>query len=226
MENSLLESLSTSDLFKDMTFQEIEDVLSNNVYKIDTYNKNDVFALTGNKINSLMIVIEGVLIARMVSNSGKYVQIDKITKGRIIAPAMIFASDNTFPVNVIPEDRVKVFFMHRDTFLKAMQNNEKLMFNFIRIVSDINKFLSKKIHSLSLKTIRGKLAEYIIQLSKMQGNTQDVIFPLTRQELADKFAIARQALSRSLSELEEDGLIEVRVKNIKIIDKTRLAKEE
>lgn len=226
MERNLLETISNSELFKDISSQEIEHILLNNSYKIGTYHKNDVFALAGDKVNYLMLVLSGALIARMVSNSGKHVQIDKITEGRVIAPAMIFASDNTFPVNVIPEDEVSVFFMHKDTFLKAMQDNEKLLFNFIRIVSDINRFLSQKIHSLSLRTIRGKLAEYILQLSEIQGKTQTVIFPLTRQELADKFAIARQALSRSLSELEEDGLIKVSAKSIMIIDKMRLADEE
>lgn len=226
MEENLLDTISGSELFKDITHQEIEDILLSNSYKVDTYRKNDVFALAGDKVNYLMIVLKGSLIARMVSNSGRFVQIDRISKGRVIAPAMIFASDNVYPVNVIPEDDVQVFFMHKDTFLKAMQSNAKLLFNFIRIVSDINRFLSKKIHSLSLKTIRGKLAEYILQLSKMQGDAQNVIFPLSRQELADKFAIARQALSRSLSELEEDGLIEVKAKSITILDKIRLAKEE
>ena len=226
MEENLLEIISNSELFKGITHQEIEDVLLSKSYRIGTYHKNDVFALARDKVNYLMIVLKGSLTARMVSNSGKYVQIDKITEGRVIAPAMIFASDNAFPVNVIPEDEVRVFFMHKDTFLKAMQDNEKLLFNFIRIVSDINRFLSQKIHSLSLRTIRGKLAEYILQLSETQENTQTVIFSLTRQELADKFAVARQALSRSLSELEEDGLIQVRAKSITIIDKMRLADEE
>ncbi len=223
MELDILDALSKSTLFENIKREEVESFLDKNTYRIKEYTKNDVLALAGDKVNHLIIVIKGELIARMVSESGKYIQIDNFSPGRIIAPAMLFATDDVFPVNVIPEEDASVFFMHKDTFLKAMHQNEKLLHNFIRIVSDINRFLSTKIHSLSLKTIRGKLAEYILVESKKQQSLNKITLPMTKQELADKFAVARQALSRSLSELEEEGLVSIRGREIKILDRERLS---
>ena len=222
----LIPILSQSDLFIGMSRIEIEDFLTDHTYKTNSYNKNDIFALAGNRVNHLMIVLKGSLIARMVSDSGKYIQIDKIDTGRVIAPAIIFATENTYPVNVIPEDNVSVFFMHKDTFLKAMNGNEKLLHNFIRIVSDINRFLSSKIHSLSLKSIRGKLAQYILKESEMQNKENTIRIKFTRQELADEFAISRQALIRSLTELEEEGFITIKGREITIRDRNALKNEE
>lgn len=224
--DELIKNLSQSDLFRGMKRVEIETFLEDNAFKIVKYTKNDVFALAGDKVNYLMLVLQGGLIARMVSESGKYIQIDKMEEGRVIAPAMLFATDNVYPVNVVPEGDAMVFFMHRDAFLRAMHRNERLLHNFIRIVSDINRFLSGRIHSLSLKTIRGKLAEYILQESKRQGNQATITLSMTKQELADKFAVARQALSRSLSELEEEGLITLKGKKIVILNESRLSAEE
>lgn len=116
--------------------------------------------------------------------------------------------------------------MHRDCFLSAMHRNEKLLHNFIQIVSDINHFLSTKIHSLSLKSIRGKLAEYILQESDKIGGENTIRLTISKQELADKFAVTRQALSRSLSELEDAGMIIVKGREITIINKGCLSKEE
>lgn len=223
MELDILDALSKSTLFENIKREEVESFLDKNTYRIKEYTKNDVLALAGDKVNHLIIVIKGELIARMVSESGKYIQIDNFSPGRIIAPAMLFATDDVFPVNVIHEEDASVFFMHKDTFLKAMHQNEKLLHNFIRIVSDINRFLSTKIHSLSLKTIRGKLAEYILVESKKQQSLNKITLPMTKQELADKFAVARQALSRSLSELEEEGLVSIRGREIKILDRERLS---
>lgn len=223
MKDSLINILSRSILFADIDITDIESFLDSNDYKIEQYTKNDVFALSGDRVNHLMLVLEGELIARMVSESGKYIQIDKIDSGRIIAPAMLFATDNVFPVNVIPDVDTSVFFMHKNNFLKAMHQNEKLLHNFIRIVSDINRFLSSKIHSLSLKTIRGKLGEYLLHEEERQGGNKRVMLHLTKQELADKFAVARQALSRSLSELEEEGMILIKGKEITILDKNSLS---
>lgn len=226
MKCNWIDILSKSELFKGMTLEDIKSFLDDNEYKIEEYTKNDVFALSGDRVNYLMIVLEGDLVARMVSDSGKYVQIDKIGEGRVIAPAMLFASNNVFPVNVVPEGNTSVFFMNKTIFLRAMHQNEALLYNFIRIISDINRFLSTKIHSLSLKTIRGKLSEYIIQQSNIAGGVNTIFLSLTKQELADKFAVARPALSRSFSELEEDGLILIKGKEITILDRKKLSGEE
>lgn len=223
MKDNLIDILSQSVLFSSIDRMNIDLFLETNDYKIEHYTKNDVFALAGDKVNYLMIVLEGELIARMVSESGKYIQIDKIDSGRIIAPAMLFATDNVFPVNVIPDVETRVLFMHKNNFLRAMHQNEKLLYNFIRIVSDINRFLSTKIHSLSLKTIRGKLGEYLLHEEQRQGENLKVILHMTKQELADKFAVARQALSRSMSELEEEGIIQIEGRQIIILDKKRLS---
>lgn len=221
-----IEKLLEAELFEGLSNSDIESFLHNTAYTIRQYDKNDVFALAGNRVNHLMVVLEGTLIARMVSDSGKHIQIDKIDAGRVIAPAMLFATNNVFPVNVIPDTSTSVLFIHKDVFLKAIHQQEKMLFNFIRIVSDINSFLSTKIHSLSLKTIRGKLAEYFLQKLEEQGGKDIVKLDLTRQELADKFAISRQALSRSLSELEEEQLIKINGREIQIINKHGLRNEE
>lgn len=221
--NVLVDFLSDNELFIPIKKAEIEALLYKSMYSLKTYSKSDVFALAGDRVNHLMIVIKGALNARMVSESGKYIQIDKIDEGRIVAPAMLFASENVFPVNVIPDEDTLVLFIHREEFLKMMHRNEYLLHNFIRIVSDINRFLSTKIHSLSLKTIRGKLAEYLLHESEKAGGSQVITLTLSKQNLADKFAIARQALSRSLSELEEDGLILLQGKKITLLDKKGLS---
>ena len=221
MEYNIVDILHDFDLFRNVEKYEIEDLLDNNVYSIKEYTKNDMLALAGDTVNHLMIVLYGSLVARMVSDSGKSIQIDRIDKGRIVAPAMIFATNNQFPVNVSPENNVSIFYMHKDTFLKAMHQNEILLFNFIRIVSDINHFLSTKIHTLSLKSIKGKLAEYLLHESEKQ-NALNILLPMTKQELSDKFAVARQALSRSFSELEESRLINMEGRKIAILNKEKL----
>lgn len=106
-----------------------------------------------------------------------------------------------------------------------MFDHETLLLNFIKIISDINRFLSVKIHSLTLKTIKGKLGEYILQLSQLQGE-QKVMLNLTKQELADRFGVARQALSRTFTELENDKLIITKGKSIQILDKKKLSELE
>jgi CRP-like cAMP-binding protein len=45
---------------------------------------------------------------------------------------------------------------------------------------------------------------------------------MTQNDLADFFGVARPSVARALGELEEEGLIEAKGKNIKILDKKQL----
>ena len=224
-ENEIIEKLKGSDLFQNMKKEELVLFLDQFTFQVKSFQKNDVFAIAGDRVDNLMIVIKGCLIARMVADSGKQIQIDKIGEGRIVAPAMLFATENIMPVHVVPEEDCFVLFMKKNVFLQAMFSNENLMLNFIKVISDINRFLSVKIHSLSLKTIKGKLAEYILQLSQQQ-NCQSIVLSLTKQELADRFGVARQALSRIFTELETEKMITLKGKCIEVLDKKRLAELE
>lgn len=225
-EKEIIHALLSSDLFANLTTEELVHFLQTYAYKIETYKKGDIFALAGDQVNKLNLVLEGALLARMVSDSGKYILIDRIDSGRIVAPALLFATKNSYPVEVTPEGNVILFSMRKEEFLLALKSNENLLHHFIQIVSDIIPFLSGKIHSLSLKTIRGKLAEYLLAQSQTQGGTKTISLQPTRQELADKFAVSRQSLVRSLTELESEGLIHIHGKKITLLNLAQLKEVE
>lgn len=225
MENEILEELLSCSLFRDMAKADVERLLAEENHKIDHYNKGDVVALVGYPCNYLLVVLKGALVARMVSESGKFVDIEKLEKGRVVAPAMLFAEDNVFPVNVIPDEEVVLFKLKRELFLDWMQRDKRLLFNFIQLISDVNRFLTKKIHFLTLKSLRGKIAEYLIYLSEKDNSKNKVTIPITRQELADKFGVSRQSLIRSLSELEGEQLLKIDNREITILDRRALQQE-
>lgn len=225
IEEEVINQLTYCPLFQGIDAQEIEKLLENSGYKLDSYGKNDIVALIGYPCNHLLIILKGTLIARMVSDSGKFVDIEKMGVGKVLAPAMLFADDNVFPVNVLPEEDVVLFKIKKEKFLEWMQNNAKMLSNFIRLISNVNRFLSQKIHFLSLKSLRGKIAEYLITLSEQDNNSSIVSIPLTRQDMADKFGVSRQSLIRSLSELEALNFIKVEGRNIKLLDVDALMAE-
>jgi CRP-like cAMP-binding protein len=81
--------------------------------------------------------------------------------------------------------------------------------------------LSEKMKFLNFKTIKGKLAQYILR--KKGKDRSIVLLDVTQNELADFFGVARPSVARALGELEEEGYLEAKGKNIKIIDIEGLA---
>ena len=111
--------------------------------------------------------------------------------------------------------------IEKSDFLKLLMRNNIILVNFLDMISNRSQFLSEKIKFLNFKTIKGKLAHFILQ--KAGNERSSVMFDLTQNELADFFGVARPSVARALGELEEEGYLEAKGKNIKIIDKEGLA---
>jgi CRP-like cAMP-binding protein len=99
--------------------------------------------------------------------------------------------------------------------------NDIILVNFMDMISNRSQFLSEKIKFLNFKTIKGKLAHYILQ--KAEKGEIYLKLDKTQNDLADFFGVARPSIARALGEMEDDGYLEARGKNVKLIDKEGLA---
>jgi CRP-like cAMP-binding protein len=157
----------------------------------------------------------------MVDYAGRVIKIEDIPAPIAIASAFIFGSRNRFPVNVIAISDGELFLIEKQYFLELLMRNDIILVNFLDMISNRSQFLSEKIKFLNFKTIKGKLAHYLLQ--KAGKEKSSVVLEMTQNELADYFGVARPSVGRVLGELEEEGYIEAKGKNIKIIDKDGLA---
>ena len=72
---------------------------------------------------------------------------------------------NKYPVNVIAVADSELLFIDKSDFLKILMKNDNLLINFLNMISNRSQFLSEKIKFLNFKTIKGKLANLILQKS-------------------------------------------------------------
>lgn len=83
-----------------------------------------------------------------------------------------------------------------------------LLQNLLRILAEKNLHLRNTIHVLSGRSLREKLLRYLTQLSTKQ-NSLVVHLPYDRQGLADALCVDRSALSRELSKMKQEGILDV-----------------
>jgi len=122
---------------------------------------------------------------------------------------------------VIAVSDTELLIIDKPEFLRLLRSNDKILVNFLDMVSNRSQFLSEKIKFLNFKTIKGKLAHFILQKAGKEGT--QVILEMTQTDLADYFGVARPSVARALGEMEEQGLIEAKGKTIKIIHKKGLS---
>lgn len=221
MEENIISALKDCPLFAGFNDIKIEMILAETRHSIIRYDSHDVYALAGMPCKHVDIIIQGELVCRMSSLSGKQVEVSKLRKGNIIAPAFIFAKDNSLPVSVETVTKVTLLRMHPDELKMLIDTDEAIRTNFIRTLSNIDVFLTHKMKVLSLFTVREKVAYLLLELSGEQGSNK-IHLQRSRKEIADSFGIQKFSLLRVLSDFEKEGAIEIAGKDITILDRKRL----
>ena len=213
--------LSVSPLFKGVSDSDIEAILSAVPFRIRKFRMGNLISQSGEPVSSLMIVTSGAVKGEMVDDAGRVIKIEDIPAPGALATAFIFGKTNRFPVNVIAISDGEILSIEKPAFLKLLMGNDIILVNFLNMISNRSQFLSEKIKFLNFKTIKGKLAQFILQ--KAEGGNSTIILEMTQNDLADFFGVARPSVSRAIGELEQEGFIEAAGKNIRILNKEGLS---
>ena len=219
--DQMMQVLQKCSLFAGMSTLSIDLALGNISYQIINFAPRDVYTLAGMPCRFADIVLSGSLICRMVSLSGKQVEVTRLRPGNLIAPAFIFAKNNSMPVSVETDSEVTLLRMTPQTLKKLIDDDADIRMNYIRSLSNIDVFLTHKMKVLSLFTVREKVAYLLLERAGEQ-NSNTIRLTRSRQEIADSFGIQKFSLLRVLSEFEKEGVIRVDGKTIEIIDRSRL----
>jgi CRP-like cAMP-binding protein len=169
-----------------------------------------------------MIVISGVVKGEMVDYAGRVIKIEDIPAPGALASAFMFGNRNLYPVNVIAVTDSELLIIDKNPFLNLLMRHDLVLVNFLDMISNRSQFLSEKIKFLNFKTIKGKLAQFILQ--KAGKDKSSIVLEMTQNDLADFFGVARPSVARAIGEMEEEGLIEAKGKKITVLDKISLAK--
>lgn len=216
----MFDILVNSPIFSGLNKEELKNIFVKTHHFTKTFEVGDIAAFSGETVNFLMIVLEGSVKGEMVDFSGKIIKIDDIKAPGALASAFIFGKQNKFPVNVMANEKTTLLYIPKYDFIKMLQTDIRILQNFLNVVSGQTQMLAGKLKFFSFKTIKGKIAQYILGLA---GPDKDQItLPLTQNNLAEQFGVARPSLARVLSEMTDEGIISVERKVIQILDRKKL----
>ncbi len=211
----IIELLIKCPLFRGVSKEELENLLKIYGYSLQKFPSENIVALLGEKCEHLIIILEGGVRGEMIDESGKLIKIEEIKAPSPIAHAFLFAEQNIFPVTITTLENSRLVFIEKHVFIELLQKNKNILVNYLTLISNRSKFLSEKISFLAFKTIKNKLAAFILKRAQEQQKTY-ILLTETQQELADYFGVTRPSLARSLNLLEEEGLICIEKKKITI----------
>jgi CRP/FNR family transcriptional regulator, dissimilatory nitrate respiration regulator len=208
----IFEKLKNVVIFKEIHEEELKALLIGLKYKVKKFDKNEIVAFRGDEIKELIIVAQGEVYTEMQKLNGDSIVVDRLSEGSVLAGAFIFGKDNRFPVDVVTTSDSELIYIPKDEIIKMFQLNERLLQNYLGVISNKTQFLSKKIwFSFTNKSINNKLIAYL--LNNMNRNNC-VLLQNSMKEIAQMFGVARPSLSRVLKEFIDEGIVIRKEKNL------------
>ena len=221
MEN-FYEQLSRTNIFSGLKEESIVELLQDKPFRLKEYARDEFIAYSNDVCNDMLIVVRGSVRGEMTDFSDKKLKIEDIAAPRPLAAAFIFGSNNRFPVDIIANEPATVMVIPRDVLIFLLQHSQVVLKNYLNAISSRTQFLSNKIRFLSFKTIKEKIANYI--LNNIGKDSHVLMLNQSQTELADFFGVTRPSLARAFAEMEEEGVLNVERREITINDKEKLNK--
>lgn len=213
--------LQKSNLFKGLRQNEIEKVLAKTHHQIKEYEPEQVIAYSGCKCERLYLLLEGSVRGEILDENGKTLKVEDINAPDTFAEAFIFAENSEILVNVVANSRAKILIIFKDDWIGLIKSNDKILENYLGIISNRFVLVTRKMKSLSMKKIESKLANYFLRLKKA-NNSNRFKLNSTHQQLADYFGVTRPSLSRSISKMVRGKIISTNKKEIEILNEKKL----
>jgi CRP-like cAMP-binding protein len=216
----MLTVLKESPLFRGLEPREIETLVQNTLHQYKQFVNKEVIAFSGEPVEKAMILLEGRLQGEMLDFSGNRLKIEEIEPPQMVAAAFLYGPHSVFPVNLsaISDGRLLVIF--KKDFTLMLSKEPRVLNNYLSVVSAKAQFLSQKITFLSYKTIKEKIAFFLLQ--RLKSDSSFIMINQSQTEVAGLMGVARPSLARTIGEMESDGIIAWEGNRVQVLNAVRL----
>lgn len=208
-------------LFRSMTEKEISLALDRLSAAEKKYKKGSTILHAGSTTSNLGLVLGGSVTIENNDIWGNKTILSHAGRGQFFAETYGLLADEPLLVDVVANEDCRILFL-RIGILRTIASERalwinKLVTNLLMISAQKNLALSGRSFHTSPKTIRERVMSYLNSVSIQKGKTSFDI-PFNRQQMADYLNLERTALSKELSKMSDDGLIDFHKNHFELKD--------
>ena len=211
----ILQIISDAPLFNGLSEEQLNDVRQISVDKF--CDKGKTIFLEDDDCNGFYIVADGKVKIYKVSFEGKEHILHIYGPGNPFGEVPVFAG-RKFPANAQTLLKSHLLFFPRTAFVDLISKNPSLALNMLSVLSMRLRQFTVQIENLSLKEVPGRLASYLVYLSQEQGRTDVVTLNISKGQLASLLGTIPETLSRILTKMNQQHLIDTSGRNIILKD--------
>lgn len=213
--------LTKSHLFQGLSEEEIQSLLADVPTEVKVYKKEEVVFYLSDFAGQLGIVLSGAILVSKIFESGKLVEMTTKRAGDLIGEVACFSGAQIYPCELSAEKSAEVLIIQKDDMIQILQQDSRVLQNFLSELCSQSFFLHHKIELLSYKGTDQKLAYFLLQQSKAR-NSDVVPLPGSIVKLALLMNVSRTTLHREIRNLEDQGVLKYEKKKFQILDREAL----
>jgi len=177
----------------------------------------------GQSAERFYLLTEGQVKLYRLSEEGDEKVVEVIKPGRSFAEAVMFMSAKCYPVNAEALVDSRLIGFSSQTFLNILRGSVDTCLHMLGVMSQRMHWQLSEIDSLTLHNATYRLATYLLrELPERGSGPQQLSLETPKQVIASRLSIKPETLSRILTRLARDGLIEVKGSQITLLDLERL----
>ena len=180
--------------------------------------RGETLQSAGEPIRRFGVVLSGAVQVCVDDIEGNRMIMAEVAPGNSFAESLCFLQTKESPVYIFASEDTELLWLSAETLFSDPADAflAELQRRFTAALATKALTMNNRIQVLSRLSLRGKLTAYFTELAAAQGS--DVIrLPMNREDTAAYIGANRSALSRELMKMKEEGLIDFRKNEVRLL---------
>jgi CRP/FNR family transcriptional regulator len=215
----MISTLGSIPLFEGLPGDQLEDLAM--IVVDQTVSRGQTIFSEGDEGVGFYVVISGRIKISKLSPDGKEQILHLFGPGEPFGEVPVFAGQH-FPANAAALEKARIFFFPREAFIGLIRKTPDLALNMLAVLSRRLRRFTLLVEDLSLKEVPGRLAAYLLYLSRTKEGSSHLELDISKGQLASLLGTIPETLSRILGKMNKGGLIETNGPRIRILEREGL----
>ena len=209
-------------------FRELDEDVLNQIsplFHSRKINANQTILSSGEESTEVYFIVSGLVRATMYTPSGREVSYQDIPAGSMFGE-MAAIDGMHRSTGVIAIEDSHLLLLSSKCFIDLISKYPSIGLATLYKITKVNRFLCERIYEFSALDVNHRIRAELLRLAEdvVTDDSDMVTIPNmpTHQELANRLATHREAVTRELNRLEKEGLIEKSKGQFRILDIEKL----
>jgi CRP-like cAMP-binding protein len=188
---------------------------------VRNYAVRDLIAVEGEPCRGFFQLLEGRARLFRTGPEGREQILRLLHPGDTFGEVPVF-DDGGNPATVEALEDCRVLLVPAATFRRVIESHPRVALDLLAHFARRLRSFTELVEQISLQTVQQRVARYLYTTAREEGvrSPEGILIQrtITQQDLAALVGSVREVVSRTMRVLEEDGLVEIRRKEILIRD--------